>query len=211
MGLLEMSCGVYKMNFPDGGAYVGSSRDIDDRFRHHRAQLRGHRHTNNLLQLAFNKFGDPKLQIILICRIVDLKFYEQLIMDNFDSRYNLSILSHRSVMTEAGKQRIRESKLRLSDHARKLLSEAGKKSSGMQGMKHTEEAKKKMAVSKIGKTLSPQIREKISETKKGCAPTRLGAVITEETRSRMCAAQTARWAKHKTRKVTGLRQVGDEG
>ena len=52
-------CGVYKItNIINGKIYVGSSKDIEDRWWHHKYELNSRIHKNTHLQNAWNKYKE---------------------------------------------------------------------------------------------------------------------------------------------------------
>ena len=77
------------------------------------------------------------------------------------------------------------------------LANASTGGDGPTGYTHTEEAKSKIRASKIGSTVSLEIREKISLSKTGKPGPRKGAVTPESTRKKQSEALTAYWAKKK--------------
>lgn len=61
-----MSSGIYKLTFKDGSIYIGKSVNIDKRWSQHtKAMVKG-THTKRI-QEAFEKFGDPKFELIFEC------------------------------------------------------------------------------------------------------------------------------------------------
>lgn len=63
-------CGVYKItNIINGKIYIGSSKDIDRRWREHTYSLEDNTHSNQKLQNAWNKYGRQnfKFEIIELC------------------------------------------------------------------------------------------------------------------------------------------------
>jgi len=67
--------GIYKIVcLTNGKIYVGSSKDIDFRWRRHRMFLRNNNHVNSHLQAAWNKYGKSSftLEVIELCDVSDL-------------------------------------------------------------------------------------------------------------------------------------------
>lgn len=61
-----MKSGIYKItNSINGKFYIGSAKDIDDRWETHRQHLRGNYHINPKLQNAWNKYGEDKFMFEL--------------------------------------------------------------------------------------------------------------------------------------------------
>lgn len=64
--LLEKS-GIYKLS-AGGHIYIGSSKNLYDRLREHRSDLRNQIHSNNFLQKVYNKYTDEfDVEIIEFC------------------------------------------------------------------------------------------------------------------------------------------------
>ena len=79
-----MKCGIYKiLNTKNNKFYIGSSKDIEDRWSHHRAKLRGNKHPNQHLQLSWNKYGESHFDMIIVeeCSEPDLIKREQHYLD----------------------------------------------------------------------------------------------------------------------------------
>ena len=62
-------CGIYKIeNKINHKIYIGQSNDIETRWTHHKWELNNHKHSNNHLQKAWDKFGEENF----IFEIVEL-------------------------------------------------------------------------------------------------------------------------------------------
>lgn len=60
-------CGVYKItNIANGKIYIGSSKDIKDRWYQHTSKLNSKNHGNIHLQNAWNKYGGEKFKFEII-------------------------------------------------------------------------------------------------------------------------------------------------
>jgi predicted GIY-YIG superfamily endonuclease len=62
-----MSYGIYKLSFKQTSkVYIGRSEDIENRYKQHLSVLKSKnvKHYNKALQLAYDKYGDPKLDIL---------------------------------------------------------------------------------------------------------------------------------------------------
>lgn len=54
-----MKCGVYQITCIENGLiYIGSSKNIEQRWKNHRRELRLNRHNNMFLQADWNKYGE---------------------------------------------------------------------------------------------------------------------------------------------------------
>lgn len=144
---------IYMITSPSNRIYVGSTNDIDDRWRHY-DQLT----CKNQIKLynSFMKYGVKNhiFEIIWAGDINDMLKYETLIGWGFnvlekDVGLNLKLPKLGeiySVMSEETKNKIRESN---------------------KGWKHSEKTKKKLSDIQIGKKLSKDIKDKMSNSHKG--------------------------------------------
>jgi len=90
--------GVYQIiNEINNKRYIGSSIDIDHRYRTHLSTLRNNSHSNKKLQYAVNKYGIDKfhLQYLEECDSNELLIIEQKHIDNVDKDllYNLTFVT----------------------------------------------------------------------------------------------------------------------
>lgn len=84
-------CGIYKIQTPNGSAYVGSSINVKRRWAEHRSSLRAGRHHSSRLQAAFDKYGDDLLFLIVEeCLERDLNSREQFYIDEIGAKLNTS-------------------------------------------------------------------------------------------------------------------------
>ena len=193
-------CGIYKLAFAGGGFYIGSSKDIDRRFKEHLRELKIGCHCNQALKNACAKHGFPTVQIVLICRREDMLFYEQACIDGLAPRYNISGIAGMIEMTpevrekisraHKGRKRSKESVektrqrligRRLSPvHAAKCrLARLGKKQppeavariiAFLRGRPCSEKTKAKISAAQKGKELSSEHLQKLKEAAKGRIP-----------------------------------------
>lgn len=193
---INSECGIYKLTSPSGKFYVGSSCNIKRRLQQHGSKARLGKHGNSKLQAAFNKYGTLKADILLVCRVEDLIFYEQLCIDTFAPPYNQSPIAGPKI--SLGKTFTPEHRANMS--------------AALRGRPCSPETRAKMRVAHKGKVLSPEHREKISAAKKGkrlppfspihCArlsAAKIGHVLSAESRSKLAASQTGKKASLETR------------
>lgn len=98
-----MQCGIYKiLNKNNGKFYIGSSKNIEKRWKRHKIRLSNNYHPNQHLQASWNKYGEGSFDLLVIeeCCIDMLLEREQYYIDNtncIDKKvgYNMS--------TKAGK------------------------------------------------------------------------------------------------------------
>ncbi len=92
-----LKSGVYLIkNLLNGKVYVGSSVDLQQRWRSHRGELREGTHWNKHLQSAWNKYGEESFAFIVVVRCSPwlCMDWEQLYIDELnavDSRYGYNI------------------------------------------------------------------------------------------------------------------------
>lgn len=159
-----MTCGIYIIrNICNDKIYVGSSKDIEGRWRKHLSDLRRGIHTNLHLQSAWEKYEEESflLEIVLECLEEQLLQEEQFLIEEthcYDRRigYNKSLFA----------------------------------GSPMKGRKHSDESIKKMRQSKIGEKNSFYKRSHTEETKKKISDSKKGIPLGEETKKKIIEASS---------------------
>ena len=128
--MLPNDCGIYKIiNRVNGKYYVGSSWNLDIRWKRHSVALRGNRHFNNHLQRAWNKYGQNAFEFIVIerCSEDDLLNVEQRYLDiaktELDNIYNMNFDARRLVLRgkdnpHFGKHHTKKAKKAIGDKQR---------------------------------------------------------------------------------------------
>jgi group I intron endonuclease len=187
--------GIYKIiNKVNGKYYVGSSVDIKRRWiRGHRYKLNNNKHNNFHLQCAWNKYGKENfiLEIIELVDNSNLIEKEQeflnIALKEIDKCYNQkfkannNIVGYESVINainlyNKNKTISRETRIKISNSAKnKILSNStrSKISKSLIGDKnpfygkhHSEDAKEKQRIAKLGKKHNIESRKKMSESLK---------------------------------------------
>ena len=146
--------GIYQIYNPiNNKRYVGSSINIERRFKEHISALKANRHHNQHLQNAWNKYGDQlKFEVLEYCEPEYLIETEQYYIDYYNSadrKYGYNIDKYVSHFGH-----------HLSDETRKKLSEKAK------GRKLSKEAIEKMRLAMTGKKKPKQsqtMKKKYSE------------------------------------------------
>lgn len=104
----EIISGVYKItNIVNGKLYVGSSKNIYQRWKNHKNMLKRNEYHSQHLQAAWNKYGEDKFifEIIEECKESNLLIREQYYIDLYNScdnyyGYNESEFAGRPTMTK---------------------------------------------------------------------------------------------------------------
>ena len=152
---METKTGVYQIYFTGDITlrYIGSSRDIKQRWRPHKSGLKKGNHGNKPLQEAYNKYGIDNLKFFVIEYLHDdtpqdvLFSVEQYWIDTvgFDNLYNVYPKAgspEGAIVTEDTKQ---------------------KKSEAMKGKQLTDEHRQKISVANRGKKFTEEHKQKKSE------------------------------------------------
>lgn len=163
--------GIYRiLNKINGNCYIGSSLNVEKRYKHHLSTLRHNSSRCSILQKAFNKCGEDnfEFQVILCCKPEYRLYYEQQLIRELNSQYN--------VFTNVSDSPLRQftfteqSKLKMSiAHKGKKLSEQHKHNISLanKGRVFSKESKDKIRKAKQNTTLSQETIKKMSEAKKG--------------------------------------------
>lgn len=221
-----MSGGIYKIqNLVNGKCYVGSAKSFNDRFRKHKNSLVKNSHHSIKLQRAWNKYGSENFvfQPLLICKPIDLLYYEQRVIDSFDSYYsgyNATIKAHSKIGMKSSKEtcaKISAAKkgINLSESHKKAISDGGKgrvKSQSeiekvriaLTGKKKSPEHVEKMRQANIGKKYSDETKAKVSASLIGNSRA-LGNKLSDETKQKMSEshkgkAQSPEWIEKRIAK-----------
>lgn len=132
--------GIYCIeNQKNGKKYIGQAVDIERRFKLHKSKLRNGKHSNEHLQRAWNKYGEPAFlfYVIELCdksSLSEKEIYYISLLKTYDNGYN---------MTFGGE--------------------------GTRGYFHTDEYKEHMRKLSIGRTFSDETLQKMSDAKRGKA------------------------------------------
>ena len=151
-----MNSGVYRIvNTLDGKVYVGSAVNISNRRWIHLSMLRRGRHRNSHLQNAWDKYGEECFifETIEMCEPERLIEVEQRWINHYDSasRYNILTKAQSSLGFKHSEEAIDKMSRRVfSEETRRHMSEAGagKPRPWRLGLKHSEETRKKMSLSR---------------------------------------------------------------
>lgn len=178
---IMMTSGIYRIDGPNGKVYIGSSVDIKDRWRIHRRDLRSNQHHSPHLQRAYNKYGLDAFKFSIVEIIEDtskLLHYEQIWLDILFTSLDEDEIYNVSRVAGNGTRGTT-----LSEEHRRKISES------QVGRTHSEETKRKMSDAAKGRPnaykgipISEDHKRKISESKKG-------HTVSEETRRKISEAR----------------------
>ena len=152
--------GIYQIrNTLNGHLYVGSAKDIYQRWCTHRGDLRRNVHHSSYLQNAWNKYGKDSFvfEVLELCPKEQLLWVEQDFLDDLCPEYNINPVAGNRLG------------VMFTDEIRKKISLA------LTGIKRSEETKRKISLSKKGvspaynkgKPMSEETRYRLSLAKKG--------------------------------------------
>jgi group I intron endonuclease len=177
--------GIYKITCSANGRfYIGSAANLLFRKRSHISSLKKGGHKNSKLQRAWNKYGEScfSFKTILVCDINNLLMYEQIIIDGFDA-----VKNGFNICPIAGSGFGRTH----SEETKAKMKEAWEKRRLAPFPPVSEEARRKISESKLGKKRKPfteEARKNMSLSRMG-NKNRLGIPHTEETKAKMKAIQ----------------------
>jgi group I intron endonuclease len=167
--ILESTSGVYAIYcLVTGVCYVGSSKMLYDRFSIHKTSLQNNCNDNKRLQEDYNKYGDSNFRFAVLEYVYDLamlRVREQYWINTFsqlESLYNECLDSQSSL----GYRHSKLTKERMSlAHKGKSNGRLGKPAWN-KGIPRSNEVKQKISVTKKGKALSNEEKQRISRDMK---------------------------------------------
>lgn len=118
-----MKSGIYRITNPTNGKiYIGSSYDIENRWRKHVEKLNKGNHPNIHLQRSWNKrTTDFVFEKLELCIIEDLLSREQYYIDNLKPQYNIELNAGSSLGVKRRQETI--DKIRVATTGRKQSQE----------------------------------------------------------------------------------------
>lgn len=172
-----MKSGIYRItNLVNGKIYIGSSLNIEHRFRVHLSYLRNNKHPNQHLQSAWNEYGEQNFLFETLeesrenIRELESKYIKNTGCLDREIGYNIALSTDCPM---EGRKHTEESK-------EKMRKAKTGKDNNFYGKTHTEETKRKLREQKIGIPLTPEHKEKVL---KGCwkkGKTNINAKLNDE-------------------------------
>jgi len=201
------SSGVYQIRCKNGKVYVGSAVCIAKRWGYHKQDLRAGRHSNSLLQRAWDKYGEASFsfEVIELVPVADLIQAEQIHMDRLMSyarEYGFNI--NPTAGSNLGKKFSAEVRANISAAAKRRAPQSEetrrKISIKMLGNKHllghviTDETRAKLIAARqgqtpaLGKPCSEELKQKLREKFAGrvFSPEWLAKIAATKKRNRTC-------------------------
>lgn len=184
---------------------MGSSKNIEDRFRGHRWELRRGSHYASYLQNAWNKYGEESFEFKCIDELPEsspdqLIEVEQWWIDVLQPTYNSSQVAGRPPSFSErprGQQEVTRQKLREANLG-KVHTEETREKIRQQNYERppyhlSEEARKRIGQGNQGKVRSPELRDRIRQKLLG----RKFGRRSDEARSRISEGLRKSWARRK--------------
>lgn len=142
---LKNRSGVYKIitNTDFNKVYVGSARNMKERFHNHLSDLRRGVHKNIHLQNHFSKHNDLSFCLVALCESENLIELEQLILDEYSQIREVFNVNKSCDRSRLGLKHTEESKKKMSD---KLKGRVGTRL----GVKYSDELRKKLSIAHTG-------------------------------------------------------------
>lgn len=150
--------GIYKItNLVTEDCYIGSAVNLNSRKRTHFANMNLGKHPNKHLQASCNKYGKENFifEILAKCPKEYLLKLEQFFIDTIKPSFN----KRKEVNSNLG--------MVLTEEHKQKISKANKNHPDRVGRKLSDEHKEAIRKSHIGKILSNETKQKISEKFKG--------------------------------------------
>lgn len=149
----QVVSGVYQIkNITNNDCYIGSSINIDTRWKKHKNLLKQNKHHSEILQRAWKKYGEKSFIFEIIENIKNETYLierEQYYLDVFLPKYN--------VCKKAGN-------MLGFKHSKKTREKIKQK---LTGIKRSEETKEKISFAKKGVEITEETRKKIGEAQTG--------------------------------------------
>jgi len=176
---------LYRLDFSNGKSYIGITiKTATERFKGHRYNAK--RSNKGVVYKAWNKYGEPKLNVLAILQNDDLYEAEKRAIKAFNTKYpNGYNFTDGGDIPPSLDKRVAE-KIAIKLRGRKLPEEQKTRiAKASTGRKHSKESIEKMKKVQKGKIVSKEARKKMAKAK-------LGGILPIETRVKMSEAQRKR-------------------
>ena len=167
-----MNCGVYEiLNTSTGKRYVGSSVDVQKRFRAHRQRARLGTHHSIAFQRAWDKYSEHAFQfnLVLVCAPRNLLLYEQLTFAALRPEYNTEKVAGSKLGTKHTMEtRAKMSRTRVGKPRPPFSAKHRANISASRRLRVTKpETRAKLSVAAKGRVLSAEHKAKIAAANSG--------------------------------------------
>jgi group I intron endonuclease len=197
--ILELS-GIYQIrNLVNGKLYIGSTGGLGERWNTHLRLLRRDNHHSWKLQKDFNVYGESLFEFnpLIICKEVDLAFFEQRALEIFDvvaTGYNISSDTEAPMR---GRKHSAESKEKISKAG--MGNQYAKGSKSRTGQSNSEEHRKKLSTSHMGKKRDSESIKKSADALRG----KPGTPHTDEAKVKLSAIHKVIQSQRTEHPMTG--------
>jgi len=180
---MKKICAVYQIvNNQNGKIYIGASRDIKNRWRMHKLDLKKREHINAFMQQDFETYGIEAFDFFVLeeCSIDELDEKEKYYIETLQSRelfggYNYTDGGQGvpgKIFSDVTREKISKALMGNNNgHFAKWTEERKESVRGENnawfGKHPTEETRKKISEAGMGRVQSPSTREKISAGHRG--------------------------------------------
>lgn len=203
-----MTCGIYSItNTKNGKRYIGSGKNIEERWKQHRSLLRQARHHSRHLQAAWDKYGESSFafEMVVVCEQEELLSLEQFWIDAFQCAdgthgYNIAPVAGSAL----GIKRTAEVRAKYSASTRSFMSRPGARdvvSAATREAMARPEVRAKISAGVKAAWNRPESRQKLQTIN-------LGRKHTEKAKARMAAAQTGRKHTEETKEKIRIANIG---
>lgn len=181
--------GIYKIiNKFNGKYYIGSSANIQERWRCHLKELKGKYHHNDHLQRAWVKYGSENFEFVIVKSDVsptellkEEQFLLDLVKEDRSLVYNVSFLAGKVEMTDETKRKIG---FRAIGHKRNVgrkysAETVEKRKKSRSWYRHSQLTKEKIGNALRGRSVSDETKHKISKSLQGNIPHNVDYTIFE--------------------------------
>lgn len=210
--------GIYAIvNKVNGKRYIGSSKDIEVRWKKHINQLNRGIHGNSHLQSSWDKYGKDSFDFVVLeqCDKLDLLIFEQKYLD-LRPEYNISFIAGKVEFTDEVKNKISVANKGhvMSDEAKSRMSASHK------GRKFTEEHKRNMSAALVLRMSSQAEKDKLvernksrvwsDESKKKAAQSQTGKTVSDEIKKKISNSLLGRIFSSETKGKLSKAQIGNK-